>query len=280
MDQSLISLSEYNGITRVSAALGKPPLKLLFPKQSDQFATVIQTNYGGGWVEGDQINLKIHCGPNSKGYIGSQALTRIYKSEKNIACVQNINGHLEKNALLAYLPDLAVPQISSIFNQQQDWELEKNSLLILFDGYSAGRISRGELFAFQKYQSQIKVSREGELHLLENYVSDPAKYPPLQEGNHGAYTVCASYYILGYPEDPKYITLNHAMIQMIESTEILKLGRKNKPLLCACDSPREGVTILRVLGRSIEEINPVQKIIGQALALDSLLGSDPICRKI
>jgi ABC-type branched-subunit amino acid transport system permease subunit len=53
-----------------------PPLKILNPRCSSNACHVLTSNYGGGLVGNDHIQLDIDCGPESTFFFGTQANTR------------------------------------------------------------------------------------------------------------------------------------------------------------------------------------------------------------
>ena len=226
MTQSIIEFTLVEGKSRVTKAQGIAPLKLLFPENSKRFGTVILSNYGGGYVQGDEISMLVDCTKNSCGYIGSQALTRIYKSDSGEPCVQTVKGSVQEDALMVFYPDLAVPQENSVFHQTQTWDIKKNALLVVYDGFSAGRISRDEVFDYSNYQSKLEVSREGVLVLKDNFNSDPAIFEPRSQGNFGSkYTVCANLFVVGTHDEAKYLTLTSSLDTSLDKF-LRELSRK------------------------------------------------------
>ena len=173
----------------LTGSLVLKPLKI-FSLQRDSTCQIVFSNYGGGYLEADQICLRLHCLPNTSTLLSSQANTRIYKSISGGITRQTMEVTQEENTFVAYLGDALVPQKDSIFEQKFHWKLGKNSSALFVDWFQAGRILNGERFAFQSFSTELKIEQEGKPLVHDRFIMDPGKTnvnSPAAFSDHNSY---------------------------------------------------------------------------------------------
>ncbi|KAJ3278735.1 hypothetical protein HDU76_009761, partial [Blyttiomyces sp. JEL0837] len=151
--------------------------------------------HGGGILSGDRISLSVTLeGPVSLCLL-TQGSTKVFKTRraeenlpkpmmlshshllhqnsrpqhqqlhesstngktKYIQSQQYIHATISKNALLCLLPDPVTPFSDSSYQQRQLITLESGeSSLVMVDWFTAGRVSRGEVWDFKEYESHVK----------------------------------------------------------------------------------------------------------------------------
>src|SRR5689334_15073270 len=67
--------------TAVVRRLARSPLKLLTPRGPGRAAHVVTSTYGGGLLPGDDIRIDVVAGVGSRAILGTQASTKVYRSE-------------------------------------------------------------------------------------------------------------------------------------------------------------------------------------------------------
>jgi urease accessory protein len=152
--------------TCVIDSFSKSPLKILTPKNTGSAAWVYSSNFGGGFVGGDSIDLDIHMGPESQVAYLSQASTKIYGSEKE--SLQTINANIGKKAVLFSIPDPVVCFAGAKFHQKQTFHIEEGASLIVLDTLHCGREHSGERWAFASYKNQISIFRDEKIIFFES----------------------------------------------------------------------------------------------------------------
>jgi urease accessory protein len=147
----------------VHTARANSPLKLLLPGNHGDAAWTFVTNFGGGLVDGDAIDLRIEVGPGARALLGTQASTKVYRSPNG--CRQSFTARVEANGLLAMLADPIVCFADARYAQTIDVTLETDATLVLVDCLVSGRIACNERWAFARYSSRIRVTRAERLVL-------------------------------------------------------------------------------------------------------------------
>ncbi|KAJ3102982.1 hypothetical protein HDU96_009438, partial [Phlyctochytrium bullatum] len=155
------------------------PLRLISPtphpsKRSHR--SVYMLSHGGGLLSGDCIHLYIKLtGPCSLSLL-TQGSTKVFKKPRHGTAGRSDDGarqHLRMmvatGALLCILPDVVSPFADSSYFQEQIIDLEsKGSSLLLLDWFSAGRVSRGEIWDFSRYESRIRIFVDRKIEIFRD----------------------------------------------------------------------------------------------------------------
>ncbi|MFT5087364.1 MAG: urease accessory protein UreH [Candidatus Latescibacterota bacterium] len=278
---SQIEVAHNNGRSRLVSNLSIPPLKLINPRsESEHFAAVIMSGYGGGMVEGDCVQLRIDCGEAAGLYLGTQALTRIYKCPGGQTTQQTIEGVIGRNGCVVALPDLVVPYAGSRFCQRQTWHLEEGALLLLADGHTAGRIEGGERFSYDVYESAVHINARDRPLLVDQYCSEPAVAPPPRVGAMGAMgAAMLNVFVAGWAGEERFDGLCAYLGEEL-SAEIegqLKKRQLDQPLVSLAQ--KDHVLVLRAIARRHGDLKRIYEVLGNAVARPQLLGINPLARK-
>ena len=182
---SLVAVERCGGVSRLTRCRSVAPLELLNPRAAEGYCPVILSSCGGGLVEGDAVDLEVRCGPRAALFLGTQALGKVYRCPAGSGCRQELRGAVADGATAVVMPDPVVPFAGSIYRQRQHWSLQGDAVLLLVDGHTAGRVLRGERFAYREYRSDIDILVDGRAVLLERYCSRPEELPPDTAGAFG-----------------------------------------------------------------------------------------------
>ena len=129
----------------------KPPLliqKAMYPDRNNpNTAHIYLMSSAGGILQGDKLKIDIKAMQNSDAHITTQADTKIYKAEDQIAS-QKINIILENESYLEFLPKQIIPHLKAKFFQEVNIKIDDSSTLIYSETISCGRIAHGEKFDF------------------------------------------------------------------------------------------------------------------------------------
>lgn len=238
------------------------------------------SNYGGGLLGGDEIRIKVECLPGSRLYLGTQSSNKIYKSAGDRISVQETTGTLHAGALAVVCPDPVVPFAGSRFRQKQTWELHKDSDLVLVDWFQSGREARGEVFAFDAFESEVRLVRPGGRPLLvERFGCEPRDRGPAWCGNFGPFQSWMGIYLAG----EKVSALGDAF-----APSLLELGRGDADgpepeggrRLWVAIGKKDGLGwVIRAMGRDRRDVQPVQDRLFAALSDAAWLGFNPWDRR-
>ena len=274
---SLAAVERCGGVSRLTRCRSVPPLKLLSPRAAEGYCPVILSSYGGGLVEGDAVDLGVRCGPGAALFLGTQALGKVYRCPAGTDCRQELRGAVADGGTAVVMPDPVVPFAGSIYRQRQHWNLEGDAVLLLADGHTAGRVLRGERFAYREYRSDIEVLVDGRTVLLERYCSRPDELPPDSAGAFGRGTALMNACAVGRPDSRRFRSLVERLEESIPpSSAAGPAAPAETGLLVAHSRPREEVWMLRALADRCESLDPLRRLLGDAAGI--LLGGNPVER--
>jgi urease accessory protein len=273
-----ISLVQNKSVLTTSKVL--KPLKVFQLKQH-KACQIVFSNYGGGFVEGDQILLDVICDVGTTTVFSSQANTRVYKSDLGLKAKQEITGQIGEGAFVVFIGDPLVPQQDSIFEQSFQWNLEENAVLLLVDWFEAGRLLNNERFAFKSFSSEMKVTKNDVTIVWDKFKIEPSL---TNVNSPGAFLNHSSYLNI-------FLVGNESLerIQLLEN-HLQFLGRKyfqeDKPLklsevelLGATAKVNQQVMVVRCSAKSNEALRPFVKELASFLEDEKLLGYNPLSRK-
>jgi urease accessory protein len=278
---SELAVAQVRRQSRLVASRSIQPLKIINPAAPASPAChVVLASYGGGLVAGDSLRLRVRCAAGSRLLLTTQANTRIFKSIDGRRAEQLTEGHLAENALAVVLPDPLVPQAASRYHQAQHWHLHENATLLLADWYHAGRTDVGEKFAFTTFATELRISVAGRLALLDRFALHPAAHLATSQATFGPYASALSLYLVGPPSGAQFQRLAAALRQLPPPGQTeLHASLAGRPCVVAATQARDNVLLVRALGVSRRELEPVYQALAAALAADSLLGFDFLQRK-
>ena len=279
-DLSVLEISHVGGKSVLTTSKVFKPIKI-FQLKMGKTCQIFFSNYGGGFVEGDKVQLKIHCGEGTTSLFTTQANTRIYKSVSGLTTIQEVKGEIGERALVVFLGDPLVPQKDSIFEQRFEWQVGKDAVLMYTDWFEAGRILNNERFEFQSYFTEFKVLQNNIPLVWDRFKIEPSA---TNVNSSGAFLTHNSYlniFLVGNE--------NLNSVKILE-THLRFLARKffqeEKPLqlnevemLGAVVKINESVFLLRCSARNNESLHAFVKELSVVLEDENLLGFNPLSRK-
>lgn len=258
----------------------KKPLKI-FEIPREGICQIVFSNYGGGYVEGDQIKLSVECLPGTSTLFTSQANTRVYKSPNGSTTVQEIEVRQDKASFVAYLGDALVPQNDSIFQQRFHWNLEEEAVLLFIDWFEAGRILSGERFAFTSFSTELKVTSKEKTLVWDRFHIDPNKTNVNSPGSFLDHSSYMNVFLVGN-EDLEKVKLLENHLRFIAKKyfqEERPLRMSEFPLLGSVAKVNETVFVIRCSARENDLLVPFIKELTSILEEKELLGFQPMERK-
>lgn len=175
--QGLLELSEVAGRTEVTRCQARSPLKLLTPRRRHPAAWVYTSTFGGGMVAGDETDLSVQLKPRTRCVLTTQASSKVYRDPQQRGCRQQMDAHVDKEALLVVAPDYVTCFAGARFQQEQSFHLQPGASLVVLDWLTSGRRSFGEEWDFEHYQSRLNVHASDQQILSDTLLLDPADGP-------------------------------------------------------------------------------------------------------
>lgn len=158
-----------DGQTYVAEQYYKLPLQVMRTHYQEQDGTafVYLLNPSGGVLQHDRLLTEIILEENSKAYITTPSSTKFYKMDDGHAEVVN-RITLGSGAVLEYFPEHNAPFAMSEAYQDNEYHLKSDSILLTSDMVTAGRATRGEVFAYRLYSSRTRIYVDGKLRVYDN----------------------------------------------------------------------------------------------------------------
>lgn len=277
---SKIEVKKIGANSVLTGSLVRKPLKI-FEIPREGVCQIVFSNYGGGYLAGDQVRLSLECLTDTSTLLTSQANTRIYKSPNGDTTIQEINVNQKKGSFVAYVGDALVPQKDSIFQQRFHWHLADEAVLFFIDWFEAGRILNGERFAFTSFSTELKITSKDRTLVWDRFHIDPNKTNVGSPGSfldHGSYM---NIFLIGNENLEKVKILeNHLRFVARKYFQEEKPLRMNElPLLGSVAKINETVFLIRCSARENDLLLPFIKELTSVLEEKELLGFQPMERK-
>lgn len=147
----------------------RTPFKVMKPFPEGEQTKVILMTASAGLMAGDSQRLELTVKQGAKLVFTSQSYEKIHKMPEGDRAVRHTHIRVERGGFLYYDPLPVIPFADSAFVSETMVELEdETSAFLMGDVLCAGRIARGERFAYREYCSRIRVLRGGKLLLEDN----------------------------------------------------------------------------------------------------------------
>lgn len=159
-------------VTRLRA---ESPLHLISPRNAGDAAWIYAVTFGGGLLPGDRLSLDVDVGAGAAALVGTQAHTRIFRAGAAGGAAQRATLRVADGALATWIADPVVPFAGARWSQALDVHLDGGSAVIV-EGLTAGRIARGERWAFARFASRTRVFAPS-LAVEDALVLDPTHAP-------------------------------------------------------------------------------------------------------
>lgn len=233
-------------IFQLGQGKGKEPVKLML------------SNYGGGMLQGDRVHLDIRCGRESGLLLQSQANSQVFRNDNGKDAYFEVSAQLEKGSQVVIAPEPVVLHKDARYHQKQNWNLEEGAKLILVDWMQSGRSDSGESFQFNKYLSELEISRKGKVILKDRFRCLPHQDNPNSYASFMGLDHVVNLFYIGYESLPEgFEVFRNREITRIHPLQDRKPA-KPQSLYCAAVplSQGEGWSV-RLLGKTRLDLEPV-----------------------
>jgi len=153
-------------LTRLTQVSHKAPMRLVPVLKSsvDQAGAAVcaLSNYGGGMLQGDSVELHVHVKEQARLGVTTQGASRIYTQRVPNLCQATLDATVDPGAMLVWAPDPCSLFRSSSFEQTQRFTIDPTSSVALIDWFSSGRYRNGEHWAFDRLSSRTSLKFSGE----------------------------------------------------------------------------------------------------------------------
>ena len=148
-----------------------------------------------GLLDGDTAQLDFGAGEGAEVLITSQGFTRVHPCPQVGASVR-LHLEVARGARLAYLPEATVLFQDASLRNTVSAQVATGGALIYLETLGAGRVARGECFAFKKYTSKLDLRHGVNLALCAQTRLEPAVVSPRTPFGWGAHTHWANLYLV------------------------------------------------------------------------------------
>ena len=190
-----IGVAVTDGETRVTESYAHAPLHYLPPSYRDNVPLLTLVNSSGGILGGDRLDIAIQLGPGATLALRAQAATKIYRSDRGPAR-SACRFTLAAGARLDYLAEEIIPFAGSEYTQTTEVEIAADATMLLGEIVTAGRLARGERFAFTRLALDLQCTSGGALLLRDRSDLQPARRRLDDTAILGDATIWGSYYLL------------------------------------------------------------------------------------
>jgi len=268
--RGILELSFVAGRTAVTRAQATYPLKLLLPRPRRRAAWVFTSTFGGGLVDGDEVDLEVRVGPKASCVLTTQSATKVYRSSAGNGCRQVLNAVVDDQSLLLLVPDPVICFAEAKYEQVQRVDMASGGGLVAVEWLSSGRRERGERWAFVRYRSRFDVHVDRDHVLAETLLLDPVDGPIASRYRMGAFDCLAVVVLVGQ-------ALSDATERLVRAGGSSVVGNDGECTFLEAVSPIRHGAILRVLGPTPERVG--QYLRDKLSFLADHLGEAPWARK-
>jgi urease accessory protein len=198
--------SSVAGRTRITELSCRPPVQVLRAHHVDpdrpDIASVILASPSGGILQGDRLSIDLAVGSGAALRVGTQSATRLYRSPDAEAC-QEVRLEVASGGLLEYLPEPIIPFAGSCFRSETVGVVATDATLVLWEVVGAGRVSRGEILAFDRFESTLEILRPDGTLLATDTVTLDRAVSIQAIGNLGRHRAVGTLFVVRQDVDPE-----------------------------------------------------------------------------
>jgi urease accessory protein len=240
-------------------------VKLFATNRGRPACWICSATLGGGLVGGDRIRLTANVEAEARAVLTTQASTKVYRSLR--PADQTLSATVDSGAFLAVLPDPIVCFADADFAQMQRYELHSAASLVVLDWMTSGRHEAGERWAFAHYESRLAILRDDRQILHDAFVL--TRDLDSVGDRMGRFEVLLTAVLTG----PLVADVAASILEEAARAPIIK----HADLIVSASRLRDGSTLLRMAGLSVEQVG--QAFRRYSTFLVPLLGDDPWSRK-
>ncbi len=239
------TFEDQHGRTHITDRYYEAPLRISRAFRlpgSDGELCVYTSDVSPGVMNGDAYESVWQIRENAHVVLTSTSATRLHPTPTLPSSVSH-TFQLEKGAVLEYFPECVIPFAGSNATLSATFHLQESSVLVYADVWSAGRVHRGEIYDFIRFEGNTEVWRDQELVIWDRFALEPDQSVPDTLSSMMDYTHLASLWMVG------------TSIGTEELHQIRSLLPKDTRILAGASflAGGEGIAV-RMLGRAAFEL--------------------------
>jgi urease accessory protein len=262
MSLSELAIERSRDRSVVTRARSRSPLRLLAPTGGGHAAWVYQSSHGGGFVGDDAVELRVEVATGAALFLSSQASCKVYRAAHSRF---TLDATVAAGATLIAWPDPVTCFAGASFDQTQRFALASTASLIVVDAWTAGRVARGERWAFERLATRVAIAIDGEPVYEDGLLLAPAHGD--LDARLGGADAFATIVLTG----PRFAHTVDAL-----ATQIALRPIDTTPLVAASRWPWG--LVVRIAAREIEALATTTAELLRACVTDAL-GANPHARK-
>jgi len=154
------------------------PLRVIRPfyPEGEGPAHLYLLNATAGILEGDQLEISLRLEKGTHAVVTTPAATRVHPTPSGEAR-QRTTLSVGPGATLEYLAEPVLPYAGAAFHQETEIFLDDQATLFYADLLGPGRLARGELFAYRRYENQLRIADPEGILVQERFRLAPSERP-------------------------------------------------------------------------------------------------------
>jgi len=265
---ALLTVDSVFSQSTVTEAYATSPMKLLTPRARGQSIWAYTSSFGGGLVAGDQTQMEIKLGPETRCFLGTQASTKVYRNPSGLPCGHHTHASIEGGSTLIFAPDPVQAFAEASYTQEQEFDLAPDASLALLDWMSSGRSACGERWVFDHFSSRNLIHIGGETVFLDALKLDPEGGDLAAPHRTGRFNCLGMLLFIG----PALRTVAERLLAAVGARPVEKQGQ----LVVSASPVRDGA-VLRFAGEGVELVG--RELHHHLAPVAEVLGDDPWARK-
>ena len=142
------------------------PTWAIYPPGAEEIPELLVTTPADGILGGDRYEIDVTLGPGASASILTTGANKVYRGPQSR---QNAAFFVDDGAFLEYLPHHTIPFADSSHRQDAEFSLSEGATLLCWEAYSAGRVGRGERFAFSFLANRTRIFRAGVPEVIDGF---------------------------------------------------------------------------------------------------------------
>jgi urease accessory protein len=270
-----------SGRSRLVEAFAEAPLFHRAPRGSGASAAenacwLYLGHLGGGYLPGDSVELRLFVEAGATLVVLAQSSAKVFRGSSrsvdgNPTRIRTV-AEVAPGGTLVLLPDPVVPFADACIAQECILHTSAESSVFVWDPFTAGRVARGERWAFRSFTSRTKLVEAGRVVHHDALVLDGDDGPIHRRTGAGTAQPEAFGSLLA--SGPRFATLASALV-----AQGGELGGESR-FSCAYSAGSESRVVGRLATLQAGALSgELRKRVGAA-GLFKLLGGDPFASKV
>jgi urease accessory protein len=253
------------GRTVLAAARATSPLRLIAPTfPGTTAASVCVVTFGGGLVDGDEIELELVVEAGATLVAFTQSSTKVFRGSAQQRISAKVDG------TLVFLPDPVAAFAQAHYRQRVDVALGKDGACVLLDGFTSGRAAYGERWAMTALDLRTTVTYDGRAVVTDALRFDASDGPIAQRG--GRFDAFMTLLAVGRAVEPVAATIHRQAIappseDLVVAASALpraqSLGLPGAVARVAAATPERALAAVRARLRNLPDIDAVDPFVSR-----------------